>query len=204
MALGKPPSRFNLVLSTSRLNKIVDLDVANLTVTAQAGVKLADLQDLLAGAENRCFFPPDDNLKEQADYMCSGGDYKGVFLPLDPPFPDRVTLGGIVAANSTGPKRLRYGLPTRSDPGREIREPHRRDHRHGRKNGQECQWLRRVQNHDRLPGYAGDSRRDNLSTPAAARTGCHSSGGFRNVRRSQGLCGPCSRAQSFYRRHWKS
>ena len=111
MALGKVPSRFNLALSTSRLKKIIDLDVANLTVTAQAGVKLADLQDLLAGAENRCFFPPDGKLKEQADYMCSSRDYKGVFLPLDPPFPDRVTLGGIVAANSTGPKRLRYGLP---------------------------------------------------------------------------------------------
>ena len=111
MALGKPPLRFSLVLSTSRLNKILDLDVDNLTVTAQAGVKLTDLQDLLAGAENRCFFLPDDNLKNQAKYMCSGGDYKGVFLPLDPPFPDRVTLGGIVAVNSTGPKRLRFGLP---------------------------------------------------------------------------------------------
>ena len=111
MALGKVPTRCNLALSTSRLNKIVDLDVANLTVTAQAGAKLVDLQDLLAGAENRCFFPPDDNLKEQADYMCTSGDYKGVFLPLDPPFPDRVTLGGVVATNSTGPKRLRYGAP---------------------------------------------------------------------------------------------
>lgn len=111
MALGKPPLRFNLVLGTSRLNKILDLDAENLTVTAQAGVKLADLQDLLAGKENRCSFKPDDNLKKQADYMCSGGNYKGVFLPLDPPFPDRVTLGGIVAANSTGPKRLRFGLP---------------------------------------------------------------------------------------------
>ncbi len=111
MALGKTPLRFNLVLSTSRLNKVLDLDVDNLTVTAQAGVKLADLQDLVAGTENRCFFLHDDDLKKQADYMCSGGDYKGVFLPLDPPFPDRVTLGGIVAANSTGPKRLRFGLP---------------------------------------------------------------------------------------------
>ncbi len=111
MALGKPPLRFDLVLSTTGLNKILDLDVANLTVTAQAGVRLVDLQDLLAGKENRCFFTPDGNLKEQADYMCSGDKYKGVFLPLDPPFPDRVTLGGIVAANSTGPKRLRFGLP---------------------------------------------------------------------------------------------
>ena len=29
--------------------------------------------------------------------MCSGRDYKGVFLPLDPPFSDRATLGGIIA-----------------------------------------------------------------------------------------------------------
>ncbi|MBI4966154.1 MAG: FAD-binding oxidoreductase [Desulfomonile tiedjei] len=111
MALGKVPSRFDLALSTSRLDKIIDIDVANLTVTAQAGVRLADLQDLLGGTENRCFFPVDGDLKTQADYMCSGRDYKGVFLPLDPPFSDRVTLGGMVAANSTGPKRLRYGLP---------------------------------------------------------------------------------------------
>ena len=35
------------MLSTSRLDKIIDIDVANLTVTAQAGVRLGDLQDLL-------------------------------------------------------------------------------------------------------------------------------------------------------------
>jgi len=111
MTLGNAPSRFNLALSTNRLDKIIDIDVANLTVTAQAGVRLADLQDLLGGTENRCFFPVDGNVRKQADYMCSSRDYKGVFLPLDPPFSDRATLGGIVAANSTGPKRLRYGLP---------------------------------------------------------------------------------------------
>ena len=111
MGIGQVPKRLDLVLCTSRLDKIIDIDVANLTVTAQAGVKLGDLQDLLGGAENRCFFPLEGDLKAQADYMCSGRDYKGVFLPLDPPFPDKATLGGIIATNSTGPKRLRYGLP---------------------------------------------------------------------------------------------
>ncbi len=111
MEIGLVPKRLNLVLCASRLDKIIDIDVANLTVTAQAGVKLGDLQDLLGGAENRCFFPLEGDLKAQADYMCSGRDYKGVFLPLDPPFPDKATLGGIIATNSTGPKRLHYGLP---------------------------------------------------------------------------------------------
>jgi glycolate oxidase FAD binding subunit len=111
MGIGSRPSRYDLALSTCRLDKIIDIDVANLTVTAQAGVKLANLQDLLGGTENRCFFPVDSDLKKQADYMCSSRYYKGVFLPLDPPFSERATLGGIVAANSTGPKRLRYGQP---------------------------------------------------------------------------------------------
>jgi glycolate oxidase FAD binding subunit len=111
MRLGRVPARVDLVLSTSRMDKVIDIDVANLTVTAQAGVKLGDLQDLLGGTENRCFFPLATDLKEQGDYMCSSRDYKGAFLPLDPPSSDRATLGGIIASNSTGPKRLRYGLP---------------------------------------------------------------------------------------------
>jgi len=111
MAMGNVPRRVNLVLSTSRLDKVIDIDVANLTVTAQSGVRLGDLQDLLVGTENRCFFPVESDLTKQADYMCSGRDYKGVFLPLDPPFSNRATLGGVIASNSTGPKRLRYGLP---------------------------------------------------------------------------------------------
>ncbi len=80
-------ARLDLVVATRRLDKVLDLDVANLTVTAQAGVRFDDLQDLLAGGENRCF------------------------IPLDPPLAGRATLGGVVAGGLTGPQRLRHGLP---------------------------------------------------------------------------------------------
>ena len=109
MALGNPPRRLDLVVGLSRLNHVIDIDVANLTVTVQTGVVLGDLQGLLAGSENRCFFPLDNGLKEKADYLCSSREHKGVRLPLDPPYSRRATLGGIVAANASGPKRHRFG-----------------------------------------------------------------------------------------------
>src|SRR2546427_9739078 len=33
----------------------------------------------------------------------------GQFIGLDPPYADLATLGGILATNSSGPRRLRYG-----------------------------------------------------------------------------------------------
>jgi glycolate oxidase FAD binding subunit len=54
-----------------------------LTVTAEAGMKLADLQTLLAQA--------------------------GQFLALDPAYPETATLGGIVATGDAGSWRQRYG-----------------------------------------------------------------------------------------------
>src|SRR5205823_8539878 len=32
-------------------------------------------------------------------------------LPLDPPFADRATIGGLLATNDSGPLRHRYGTP---------------------------------------------------------------------------------------------
>jgi glycolate oxidase FAD binding subunit len=85
MAAGGIPPRIDLVLSTVRLNRIVDYDIANLSLTAEAGLTLADVQKRLAG-EN-----------------------KGYFLPLDPPYSEKATLGGVIAANASGPKRYIYG-----------------------------------------------------------------------------------------------
>ena len=72
-----------LVISTAKLNSIIDYAVEDLTVTVEAGVKLADLQSFIAE--------------------------KGQFLPIDPTYPDSATIGGIVATADTGSWRQRYG-----------------------------------------------------------------------------------------------
>lgn len=111
MGVGYPPSRLNLVVSTTRLNKIIDMDTANLTVTAQAGVRFRDLQISLAGEENRCYLPYEDPTTVSDEPVCSDREHMGCFIPMMPPYSQSATLGGIIAANSSGPVRLLYGLP---------------------------------------------------------------------------------------------
>lgn len=83
--MGGIPKAMDIGLLTTRLNRITDCDIDNLTLTAESGIALSQVQRHLA--------------KEG----------KGYFLPLDPPFTNKATLGGIVATNSSGPKRLLYG-----------------------------------------------------------------------------------------------
>jgi glycolate oxidase FAD binding subunit len=111
IGVGNPPSRLELVVSTSHLNKIIDMDTANLTVTAQAGVRFRDLQTSLAGEENRCYLPYESPSTVSDEAVCSDRDHMGCFIPMMPPFSHSATLGGIIAANSSGPVRLLYGLP---------------------------------------------------------------------------------------------
>ena len=73
----------NLVVSTERLNRLIDHAVGDLTVTVEAGMKFAELQKILA--------------------------QQGQFLPLDPAYPETATIGGIVATASAGSWRQRYG-----------------------------------------------------------------------------------------------
>jgi glycolate oxidase FAD binding subunit len=82
LGLGNPPERLDLVVETRGLDQVLEHAAGDLVVRAQAGVRLADLQQQLAPA--------------------------GQWLALDPPEP-RATLGGVVAANASGPRRLRYG-----------------------------------------------------------------------------------------------
>ena len=77
-----PPSSCDLLLDTTGLDRVVEHVAGDLIVVAEAGVRLADLQGQLAGA--------------------------GQQLALDPPEPG-ATLGGVVSANASGPRRLRYG-----------------------------------------------------------------------------------------------
>ncbi len=77
-----PPSSCDLLLRTTRLDRVVEHVPGDLVVVAEAGVALATLQAQLAE--------------------------HGQMLALDPPEPG-ATLGGIVSANASGPRRLRYG-----------------------------------------------------------------------------------------------
>jgi glycolate oxidase FAD binding subunit len=85
MGMGGIPKKIDIILSTSQLNRITDSDCENLTLSAECGITLKEVQKSLAKVG------------------------KGYFLPLDPPYTEKATLGGIVATNSSGPKRLLYG-----------------------------------------------------------------------------------------------
>ncbi len=111
MGMGKAPARLDLVVSTERLNRILDLDAANLSVTAQAGVKFKNLQTALADQENRCYFPLEAEGAPSKDTVCSERANMGCFVPLWPPHIETATVGGVLAANTSGPMRLLYGTP---------------------------------------------------------------------------------------------
>jgi glycolate oxidase FAD binding subunit len=80
---GPPPSRLDAVLRTGNLRRIVDYAPADQVVVVEAGITLSELQKALAS--------------------------NGQQLALDPPLPERATVGGIVAANAFGPRRAGYG-----------------------------------------------------------------------------------------------
>ena len=80
---GTPPTQVDLAISTARLNRILEYAPGDMTVTAGAGVSIAQLQSVLASQRQR--------------------------LALDPLWPERATVGGVIAANDSGALRLRYG-----------------------------------------------------------------------------------------------
>jgi glycolate oxidase FAD binding subunit len=82
--LGRPPARLDAVLHTRRLSRVREHAPSDQIVAVEAGMTLAELQRHLAPHRQR--------------------------LALDPPAPERATVGGIVAANAFGPRRTRYGV----------------------------------------------------------------------------------------------
>jgi len=83
MSLGNTPRRYDIALCLSHLNAVVEYEPADVTATVQAGKTLADFQRQLAE--------------------------HGQFLALDPPSAQETTIGGILAANASGPSRHAYG-----------------------------------------------------------------------------------------------
>ena len=83
IAVGEPPPRASIVLGLRRLARVVEHEPGDLTATVEAGLTLGALQDALRARRQ--------------------------WLSLDPPDAERATVGGIVAANASGPRRHLYG-----------------------------------------------------------------------------------------------
>jgi glycolate oxidase len=81
---GAIPNNGGIVISTERLNKILEIDERNLQVTTEPGVITEVLQN---------------TVKE-----------KGLFYPPDPASRGSCFIGGNIAENSGGPKAVKYGV----------------------------------------------------------------------------------------------
>ncbi len=82
MHLGMPPGRYDMAMDLARLDRLVEHEPADLTVTVEAGMPFAVLQRRL--------------------------QERGQWLPLDPPFSSATTIGGVLASNASGPARVAH------------------------------------------------------------------------------------------------
>lgn len=73
----------DVLIDTTKLNRVLAYDPRDLTISVEAGMPWRDLEALLAE--------------------------KNQMVALDPPFARTATVGGVLAANSSGPRRRLYG-----------------------------------------------------------------------------------------------
>ncbi|MDA1189593.1 MAG: FAD-binding oxidoreductase, partial [Chloroflexi bacterium] len=85
IALGNTPKTFDTALDLTGLDNVIAHNPGDLTVTVEAGLTMAKLGTLLAE--------------------------HGQFLAIDPPLPDRATVGGTLAIGTAGPLKWQYGNP---------------------------------------------------------------------------------------------
>jgi len=111
---GSIPIKGGIVLCTTRMNRILDINKANLSVTVECGVVLQNLNTVLA--TEKLFFPPDPqsflastiggNAAENAGgpYCVKYGVFKQYLLGMEVVLADGtiMKLGGVTAKNRTG------------------------------------------------------------------------------------------------------
>jgi glycolate oxidase FAD binding subunit len=85
LGAGAPPRRCDVALSLKDMNQVWYYEPDDLVISVEPGMKFGDLQHFLGR--------------------------HGLWVPLDPVGGERASVGGILAANSAGPLRLRYGGP---------------------------------------------------------------------------------------------
>ena len=81
--IGHPPERYDVALVTDHLTRVRDYTPADMTVTVEAGVTVAELARLLAS--------------------------EGQWLPIEPALPAETTVGGLLAADLAGPLAASQG-----------------------------------------------------------------------------------------------
>jgi glycolate oxidase FAD binding subunit len=82
-SVGNTPRETCVAMALTAMNRVIEHDHANLTVTVQSGITLAILRESLSGRQQ--------------------------FFPVDAPRPTRTTIGAAVAVNINGPRRGCYG-----------------------------------------------------------------------------------------------
>ncbi len=81
--MGGPATPADVALSTAAMNRLLEYEPNDLTVSVEAGMKWHDFQQTLAANQQ--------------------------MVPLDPPYFSDATVGGVLAANTCGPRRRLYG-----------------------------------------------------------------------------------------------
>ncbi len=84
---GLAPSKPGTAVDIRQLNQVIDYPARDMTITVQAGITIARLNEILRAEKQR--------------------------LPVDIPNPEQATLGGAIASNASGPRR--FGLGTLRD-----------------------------------------------------------------------------------------
>jgi glycolate oxidase FAD binding subunit len=81
--MAGPIEPADVSVSTIAMTRVLQYEPADLTISVEAGTRWADLTVMLASNRQ--------------------------MIPLDPPFAATATVGGVVAANTSGPRRRLYG-----------------------------------------------------------------------------------------------
>ncbi|CAN5278924.1 FAD-binding oxidoreductase [soil metagenome] len=83
VGLGQTPSHPGIAIATTQLNQVIDYPARDMTITVQSGMRVQELKSLLATEKQR--------------------------LPIETPRTEQATIGGILAANVSGPRRFSNG-----------------------------------------------------------------------------------------------
>lgn len=81
--MGGPVPASDVTVSTVGLSRVLQYEPRDLTISVEAGLPWSELTRILAGNRQ--------------------------MIPLDPPFFEHATVGGVIAANTSGPRRRLYG-----------------------------------------------------------------------------------------------